>query len=254
MSYNWNDDTAAYNFKSSLTVPVFQWCFVALIVQPDQATLCLQDGTTFSSIVNYAVHPDQSFDGDTLIGRDILDPTLTFNGLIDEVAIFNRALSVGEVYSEYASAVGGLKPTIFADLQAPAQAIYVGDTLTLSVDAGGTPPLSFQWRKDGVLIPGAVSSTFIRSNLGASDSGNYEVMISNEQGSVTSQQAAVSVQSLAPPLISQDPQSRVLYQGGLVNLTVQASGGGLAYQWQKNGTDMSGATNASYRIEQCLRR
>src|SRR4030095_4169540 len=118
LSYNWNDDDAAFNFKSSLAVPVSQWCFVALIVQPDQATLCLQDGTQFSTAVNFAVHPDQSFEGDTLIGTDFQASSLTFNGIIDEVAIFNRALSVREVYSEYVSAIGGLKPSLFGDLQA----------------------------------------------------------------------------------------------------------------------------------------
>jgi Concanavalin A-like lectin/glucanases superfamily/Immunoglobulin domain/Immunoglobulin I-set domain len=249
LSYNWNDDSAAYNFKSSLAVPVSQWCFVALIVQPDQATLCLQDGSQFSTAVNYAVHPDQAFDGDTLIGQDISDPTLTFNGIIDEVAIFNRALSVGEVYSQYAAAVGGLKPTLFTDPAAPTQTVYVGDTLTLSVDAGGTPPLSYQWRKDGTPIPGATSSIFVQANVGAGDSGNYDVVISNAQGSVTSQQANVSVQPLSQPLISQDPQGRTLYPGGLLNLNVQASGGGLSYQWQKNGSDVPGATNATYRVD-----
>jgi hypothetical protein len=248
LSYNWNNDDAAYNFKSSLAVPVFQWCFVALIVQPDQATLCLQDGTRFSTAINYAVHPDQAFEGDTLIGTDIQDSTLTFKGIIDEVAIFNRALSVGEVYSEYASAVGGLKPSLFGDVQTPVGAVYVGDTLTLSVDAGGTPPLSYQWRKDGAPISGATSSTLAKANLDARDSGNYDVVITNVQGSVTSQLATVSVQPLSPPAISQNPRDRTLYKGGLLNLTVQASGGGLAYQWQKDGTNVVGATNGIYNV------
>ena len=172
LSYNWNADKAASDFKSSLTVPVGQWAFVGLIVQPDQATLCLQDGTQFNAVTNFNTHPDQAFEGDTMIGTDVQDPSLTFNGLIDEVAIFNRALSVGDVYSEYASAVGGLKPKLFTDLQAPAQTVYVGDTLTLTVDAGGTPPLSYVWHKDGKPIAGAVSPTFSKSNVDATDSGS----------------------------------------------------------------------------------
>lgn len=249
LSYNWNDDDAASNFKSSLAVPVFQWAFVALMVQPDQATLCLQDGTQFSTAINYAVHPEQAFGGDTLIGTDIGDANLTFNGVIDEVAIFNRALSVGEVYSQYASSVGGLKPSIFADLVAPAETIYVGDTVRLRVDAGGTPPLSYQWRKDGTLIPGATSSTFSKANAESSDAGNYEVVISNAQGSVTSERANVSIRPLSQPEISRHPQGRVLYAGGSVTLSVQASGGGLAYQWLKNGANLvPPATNATYNV------
>ncbi len=248
LSYNWNDDDAAFNFKSSLTVPVFRWCFVALIVQPDQATLCLQDGTQFLTAVNYAVHPDQAFEGDTLIGTDFQDPYRTFNGTVDEVAVFNRALSVGEVYSQYASAVGGLKPSVFGNLQVPAGTIYVGEKLTVSVDAGGTPPLNYQWRKDGQPISGATTSAFTKPSSDASDSGKYDVIITNAQGSVTSQQIAVVVQPISQLEISQGPQSRKIYKGGLLNLNVQASGGGLAYQWQKDGANLAGATNASYRV------
>lgn len=248
LSYDWNNDSAAYNFKSSLIVPVSQWCFVGLIVEPDQATLCLQDGTRFATAINYAVHPDQAFEGDTLIGMDIQDSTLAFNGTIDEVAIFNRALSVGEVYSQYASAVGGLKPSIFADLPAT-ETIYTGETLTLRVDAGGTPPLSYQWRKNHAPISGATSNTFTKTNATAADAGTYDVVISNAQGPpVTSQEADVTVQPLSEPAITQNPQGRTVYQGGLLSLTVEASGGGLLYQWQKNGTNLLGATNAAYSV------
>jgi hypothetical protein len=249
LSYNWNADKGASDFKSSLTVPVGKWAFVGLIVQPDQATLCLQDGTQFSTAVNFNTHPEQAFEGNTLIGTDSQDPSLTFNGVIDEVAIFNRALTVGDVFSEYASAVGGLAPRIFTDLQAPAQTTYIGDTLTLMVDAGGTPPLTYVWQKDGKTIPGVTSSTFTKTNVGTNDSGQYQVLISNGQGSTNSQQATISVQPLASPSISQDPQGRTIYLGGLINLSVQATGGGLAYQWQKGGTNVVGATNATYRVD-----
>jgi hypothetical protein len=248
LSYNWNADDAAANFKSGLTVPIFQWCFVALIVQPDQATLCLQDGVQFSTAVNFATHPEQAFEGDTVIGADPQDGSLTFHGIIDEVAIFNRALSVGEVYSIYAASVGAVKPSIFGDVHAPADAVYVGDTLSLSVDAGGTAPLTYQWRKDGNPITGATSSSFSKAGATAADAGKYDVVVSNAQGSITSTAATITVQPLTQPAISQDPQGRTIYSGGLINLSVQASGGGLHYQWQRNGTNVVGATNATYTV------
>jgi hypothetical protein len=249
LSYNWNGDPAAANFKSSLAVPTLQWCFVGLIVQPDQATLCLQDGNQFSTAVNFATHVEQAFEGETLIGADAQDPSLTFDGSIDEVAIFNRALAVGEVYSQYAAAVGGLKPRIFTDLQAPAGTVFVGDPLVLSVDAGGTPPLTFTWRKGGQPITGAPSSlSYIVPQAALSDSGTYDVVISNAQGPTNSAQVTISVQPVTQPTISQGPQSRTLYAGGSWNLSVQASGGGLTYQWQRNQTNIIGATNAVYAI------
>lgn len=248
LSYNWNADSAAFNFKSGLAVPVAQWSFVALIVQPEQATLCLQDGSQFLTAINYTTHPEQAFESDTLIGADAGDPNRTFNGIVDEVAIFNRALSVGDVYSQYASTVGNLKPAIFGNVQSPADTVYVGDTLRLSVDAGGTPPLSYQWRKGGTPIPGATSSSYAKANADAGDAGSYDVVIANGQGSVTSQSANVTIQPLSQPQIGQSPQGRTLYPGGLLRLTVQATGGGLTYQWQRNGTNVMGATNATYTV------
>ena len=250
LSYNWNNDSAAANFKSSLSVPVGHWAFVAMIVQPDQAVLCLNDPTAanpFQAVTNYAVHPEQSFAGLTTIGTDVQDGSLTFNGRIDEVAIFNRALSVGEVYVQYAAAVGGLEPTVFSAPQAP-DSLYLGETLTLTVDAGGTPPLGFQWRTNGIPIPGATAPSFSKTNIAAGDAAAYDVIVTNAYGSVISAAASISVQPLTQPTISQDPQGRVLYASGLLSLTVQASGGDLAFQWQKNGTNVAGATNASYVV------
>jgi hypothetical protein len=248
LSYNWNDSDAAKNFKSSLTLPIFQWAFVALMVRPDQATLCLQDGNQFSAVTNFTTHPPQAFEGNTLIGADSSDPNLTFNGVIDEVAIFNRTLSVGEVYTEYAAAAGGLAPKFFTDLQAPAGTVYVGDTLTLSVDAGGTPPLSYEWHKDAQILTNVTSGTFEKSNITSNDAGTYYVIVSNAQGPITSQKVTISVQGITQPAVTQDPQGRTVYQGGLLNLSVQATGGGLTYQWQRNSTNIVGATNAFYEV------
>ena len=75
--------------------------------------------------------------------------TASFTGLIDEVAIFNRALGEGELYTQYGAAVGGLMPIIFGDLQGPTDPVAVGDPIILSVDAGGTPPLTFTWHASG---------------------------------------------------------------------------------------------------------
>src|SRR6185437_3606813 len=46
----------------------------------------------------------------------------------------------------------------------------------------------------------------------------------------------------------QGPSGRTLYQGGLLDLSVIASGGQLHYQWQKDGTSISGATSSAYVV------
>ncbi|MEN3027049.1 MAG: immunoglobulin domain-containing protein [Chlorobiota bacterium] len=61
-----------------------------------------------------------------------------------------------------------------------------GSQVTLSVQATGEPPLSYQWYRDGVPLSGATSSTYVIPNMARSDEGTYFCVVSNECGSDTS--------------------------------------------------------------------
>ncbi len=71
----------------------------------------------------------------------------------------------------------------------------VGESVTFSVTASGTAPLSYQWRKDGTSISGATSSSYTISSVVLSDAGSYDVIVSNAFGSATSNSAALTVNS-----------------------------------------------------------
>src|SRR5580658_1310550 len=83
-----------------------------------------------------------------------------FAGLIDEVSIYNSALSAAAIQSIYVAGSSGkcfTPPTITTQPQS--QTVLLGETVTLSVAAsGGTPPYSFQWQMDGTNIAGATSN------------------------------------------------------------------------------------------------
>lgn len=58
-----------------------------------------------------------------------------------------------------------------------------------------------------------------------------------------------SSSTMAPPTITTQPSSASVTAGQAVSFSVAANGGSpLAYQWQKNGSAISGATSASYSI------
>jgi len=252
LGYVWNNEPSSYNWSPSVdsglpALPDSEWAYVALVVRPDSASIYLaltNDASTFTGVTNYLAHVNEAFDGPTLFGSDGGDPSYSFNGAIDEVAIFDRALGVGELYSQYAAAVGGLPPKIFGGLEPPVD-LYAGDTLTLSVDAGGTPALSYQWHKTGGPIAGATTSAYTKVNAQTSDSDTYTVIITNLYGSATGT-VAVIVNAAFPPTIVAPPMGRTLYPGGTLSLSVVATGGGLKYQWQRFGTNLAGATTATY--------
>lgn len=252
LSYNWANDPATFNWASTISLADSDWSYVALVIQPTQAALytaSAADPATWLSATNFATHSPQAFEGPTLFGADFQPTTnLFFNGAIDEVALFNRSLSEGELYSAYGAAVGGVAPVLFNDVAAPADQPFVGAPLNLVVDVGGTPSLNYQWRKNGSAIGGATRSALSIASLTPNDSGSYDVIVTNAFGKVSSSPAVIAVQSATAPTISQGPTGRTLYPGGLLDLTVEAAGGELHYQWQKAGTNLPGATTSVYVV------
>jgi hypothetical protein len=266
LGYVWANDPNTYFWSPSAdgstggvgpflpALPDSDWAYVALVIRPTQAEVYL--GTTnggvltFSSVTNILDHGNQSFGGPTLIGSDANQASLSFNGAIDEVGIWKRSLSAGDLYTQFASAVSGVAPQIFVDPVSPVAPIFVGDTLTLSVDAGGTPNLAYQWYSNSVAIGGANASVYIKPNFStAADSGTYYVVVTNAFGSATSGTATVTGQTQTFPTIVSGPGiSRTIYPNGTLNLTVVANGGGLQYTWKRSGTNLPTATNSSYFV------
>lgn len=254
LGYNWGGAGVSWSpFQDSglPALPDSAWAFVALVITPTNATIYDCDQTNFANFLGVsfpATHGNENFDAATDFGLDANTTPVGINGAMDEVAIFNRSLSGGEVYTEYAAAVGGVPPRVFVDPQTPANPLYTGDTLTLTVDAGGTPNLSYQWRQNSSPLAGATTSVYTKSGVTAADNGNYDCVVSNPYGNPTSAAASIIVNPAFPPSITTGPVARNLYPGGTLNLSVVATGGGLHYQWSKGATPIGGATASTYSI------
>src|SRR5213079_1106785 len=133
--------------------------------------------------------------------------------------------------------------------QPASQTVTAGQTATFTVTATGTAPLSYQWQRNGTAIGGATAASYTTPATVTSDSGaQFTVVVSNAVGSVTSNAAALTVNS-APvaPTITTQPASQTVSAGQTAAFTVTATGTApLSYQWQKNGTAIGAATAASY--------
>ncbi len=125
-----------------------------------------------------------------------------FAGTIDDVAVWERALTEDEIKdvmnNGIQTPVPPFAPFITQD-PAGASDLLIGDAFTLSSGAGGTRPLAYQWLKDDAPIAGAISVTLALTDLKASDSGTYQLKVSNAGGTVTSGGAVLLVNEIPGP-------------------------------------------------------
>jgi len=82
--------------------------------------------------------------------------------------------------------------------QPASQTIAPGSDVTLSVGATAAPPPNYQWRLNGVNIPGAVFPTFTVANAQPTNGGSYSVVVFNGRDALESRVAELIV--TAPPL------------------------------------------------------
>ncbi|MBL6765240.1 MAG: immunoglobulin domain-containing protein [Verrucomicrobiae bacterium] len=127
------------------------------------------------------------------------------------------------------------------------QAVLIGNSVVFSGAAVGTPTLFYQWRKNGVAIPGATTVNLTLPNVGTNDIAQYSFVVTNAFGSATSSNATLTLNY--PAVIIDQPQGIVRPIGTPGTFTVGVTGTGpCTYQWRKNGVNIAGATSVSYTI------
>ena len=134
-------------------------------------------------------------------------------------------LRVGTSFADVFSNGSGQPPAITS--QSPNQTITNGASVTFSVSASGTPPLSYQWQftptsdvgAQGTNLPGAVSSNLTLTGVTFAQAGFYAAVVTNAVGSTISDPVALSVWCTSAPAFSY--------------LTYNAHGNGLT-NWSTN--------------------
>ncbi len=144
-------------------------------------------------------------DGGNLSGSSSRRLTLTNIGVAD-AAMYSVVVS--NLYGAVTSA-GARLEVIFSPpylISGPeAQTVLVGATATLSVEAGGDGPLSFQWQEngtnlvDGGTISGSTTPSLTLASVNAGNAGSYSVIISNALDVLSSPSAALTVLPVNPP-------------------------------------------------------
>ena len=122
-----------------------------------------------------------------------------------------------------------------------------GQTATFSVTATGTAPFSYQWRRNGLVVPGATGPTLSIPGAQPANGGTYSVTVQNSVGSVVSNGASLVVNT-APVFVSQ-PRAQTALAGSTVVFAVEALGStSFNYQWRKNGISIAGAIGSTFTL------
>ncbi|WP_165108775.1 lamin tail domain-containing protein [Limisphaera ngatamarikiensis] len=144
----------------------------------------------------------------------------------------------GTVLSSPATLTVLVPPQIVA--APPDLVVRLGEEILLQVQAAGTAPLSYQWQRNGIDLPGQTASILRVASATLADAGLYRVLVTNEAGS-TSAVARVTVQ--APPQLTLQPQGGFAVPGSRFEFRAAATGDPpLSYQWHFNDTSIPGAT------------
>ncbi|MEY2408773.1 MAG: hypothetical protein QOF48_1443 [Verrucomicrobiota bacterium] len=192
------------------------WHHIAWVDDRGSARLYV-DGNLDAANFNYT--PSQTFTmNTTAIGTLIRAAVSTgniFNGQLDDIAVWERALTQGEVRKMMTNSLATPVPSLpLAFVLQPTNVTRrLGDRVSLVSRAMGTRPSNlpvfYQWFKDGMEIPGATSNVLAIANLTVANSGSFTVQATNIAGN-SATTAAVTLTVLPDPPVDL-PQGLVSY-------------------------------------------
>ena len=219
-----------------------------ITAQPQSRTNAVGTTATFS-VTATGTSPlryQWSFNGGEIAGATNATLTLadvqTTNAGGYSVVVTN---AFGSATSSVANLLVGTLPAITT--QPASRTNVAGTVATFSVVATGDPAPGYQWQFNGANLAGATSATLTLNNVQPANAGNYTVVVANPFGSVTSATAVLMVG--LPPAITAQPASGTNTVGSTATFSVTATGSAtLRYQWQKNGVNITDATNATLTL------
>jgi hypothetical protein len=169
-----------------------------------------------------------------------------FVGQVDEVAIYDYALTPAQILDHYyAAGVAPLMTLQPTNAVGGGNGVAEGSPVTFYAAASGTPVLAYQWyTSDGAnpiaSLPGKTAANlFFPAITLAQSFQNYQLVVTNAYGAVTSSPAYAYVVS-GPPVVSGDLPAQMLgCAGASLTMSVQFAGTApFTYQWQCNGTNL----------------
>ncbi len=193
-----------------------------------ESRIVSNNGSTDTDYSGYLVYTPGGGDSDVIIEYSVMDG--------------NNASGSARIYMN-----GGSAPVITA--QPSGTALLGDDAYFLSVTASGNPQPQYQWRLDGIDIPGAQGPGYTIASATASDAGSYTVLVSNSEGSVLSTPAVITVND-HPSIVRVTPLDDSISIPSGVGLALETAvsddgfgGSSLSQAWTVETAPPSGVVN-----------
>jgi len=176
-----------------------------------------------------------------------------YSGRVNDIAVGNDSF-MAAVGSYFLAAE--FSPAGIADITSQPASSYTvpGERVTLSAQAVGDAPLSYQWFQGSsgdtsVPISGATSATLETPQLFQTE--RYWVRVQNSLGSEDSATATLTMQEM--PVITGQPEGESLNMGDTISSRVSATGNNLSYQWYEGSAGdttnpLSGRTGSYFGL------
>jgi hypothetical protein len=134
--------------------------------------------------------------------------------------------------------------------QPASSSVTAGASATFSVVANGTAPLTYQWSKNGVSIPGATAATYAITSTSSSDAGTYRVVVTNSLGTANSSAVTLTVTPAgSAPTITTQPAGQSVIASFNASFSVSASGTApFTYVWRKDGGTVVGGNSPTLAL------
>ena len=141
--------------------------------------------------------------------------------------------SFGTVSSNYVTLTVSAPANVAITSQPASQSGVVGQTVTLSVNATGSPQLNYQWFENGTQVASGPLNTYTTAVLTNPGTLSFYVVVSNPLNQVQSTSAVVTVNAATPVSFTTQPASEIVAQNEPVQLTAVVAGSApFTYQWQ----------------------
>jgi len=200
----------SYNIVSgNAQVPLGTWTYITVVRTGPAISFYINGNldATFSAAAD--ANPFQNGINTLRIGgQNRGGMTRVLNGTIDDVRMYNQALTLTKIQSDMNLPTGALSIPPSITTQPANLTVTAGQTAMFTVVAAGVAPLGYQWRKNGVNIAGATAASYATPATTTSDNGaTFRVVVSNPAGTVTSSAATLTVNSAPAPAIQVSPTS-----------------------------------------------